>query len=379
MNKQVDYEHSTVRELYHRMAYEARNNENHTINVCSESLEEFSHRDYILELLKIEELVNTITSSDLPGFSIRKIKNGIPNLIRHPLAKKFNLVNQLLLLASPDYEYSPNVELFFSCCSKLELGKEWLRNPLAYGNRPIRQFEIYNELIELIRTESRTKRFRSRVATQRQKSTYRLESSKALVNEVFENCATVEALRIDFSFKYPEAEHVTAKQARAYLKRFLNNRRHNKSLFEYCLTYIWKLEWGPEKGYHYHLVFFYNGRYVCKDTYWSDQLCKYWEEVTKGIGQSHDCNRDKDRYVRRGIGTINRKNEAKRKILVEDVVGYLTKTDQCLHVKKLGRDRCFGKGKPPEKSKAGRPRDDLESGLGCVIDTVQQCGATVPN
>lgn len=379
MSETEQHEHSTVREVYRRMAYEAGNNTDHTTNVSNESLAEFSHRDYILELLKIEELVNLITSSDLPGFSVNKIINGNPLLKWHPLAKHFKSITELFELVSSEYEYSPNVDLFFECCSTLELGKEYLCDPLRYGNKPIRQFEIYNELIELIRTKSRSRKFRSTVATLGYKSAYRLESSKALINEVFDNCASVEVLRIDFSFKYPEAEHVTAEQARAYMKRFLNNRRHKKSLFEYCLTYIWKLEWGPDKGYHYHLIFFYNGRYVCNDSYWSNQLCKYWEKITKGIGQSHDCNRDKERYVRRGIGTINRKNEAKRKILIEDVVGYLAKADQCLHVKKLGKDRCFGKGKPPEKSNAGRPRDDLKSGLGCVIDTVQQCGATVPN
>lgn len=358
MTKSENHEHSNVQELYRRMAYEAGINSNCTINVQTESADECSHRDYILELLKIEDLVNLITSSNLPGFSIKKIRNGKPILIRHPLAKYFKSVTELFELVSSEYGYSPNVELFFESCFKLELGKEYLSNPLAYGFRPIRQFEIYNKLIELIRTESRTQKFRSRVASQQYKSTYRLESTKELIDEVFENYASVEALRIDFAFKYPEAEHITAEQARAYFKRFLNNRRHNKALFKYFLTYIWKLEWGPDKGYHFHLIFFYNGRYVCNDSYWSNQLCKYWEEITKGIGRSHDCNRDKDRYIRRGIGTITRKNEAKRKILVEDVVGYLTKTDQYLHLKKLGKDRCYGQGRVPEKSNAGRPRDE---------------------
>jgi hypothetical protein len=352
-------EHSKVQELYRRMAYEAGMNGDYTIDVKTESAHECSHRDYILELLKIEDLVNLITSNDLPGFSIKEIRNGKPILTRHPLAKYFKLITELFELVSSEYGYSPNVELFFESCFKLELGKEYLSNPLAYGNRPIRQFEIFNELIELIRTKSRTQKFRSRVASQQYKSTYRLESSKELIDEVFENYASVEVLRIDFSFKYPDAEHITAEQARAYFKRFLNNRRHNKSLFKYFLTYIWKLEWGPDKGYHFHLIFFYNGRYVCNDSYWSNQLCKYWEEVTGGIGQSYDCNRDKDRYIRRGIGTITRKNDSKRKILLEDVVGYLTKTDQCLQLKKLGKDRCYGMGKVPEKSNAGRPRDDV--------------------
>lgn len=203
MTKSEHHEQSKVQELYRRMAYEAGINTDCTIDVHSESLDECSHRDYILELLKIEDLINIITSSYLPGFSIKEIRNGKPILIRHPLAKHFESITELFELFSSEYEYSSNVELFFKSCFKLELGKEYLRNPLAYGVRAIRQFEIYNELIELIRTESRTQKFRSRVASQRYKSTYRLESSKALIDKVFDNCASVEALRIDFSFKYP--------------------------------------------------------------------------------------------------------------------------------------------------------------------------------
>jgi len=160
MTKSDDHKYSVVQEVYRRMAYEAGNKSDFTIDVNNDSLEEFSHRDYILELLKIENLVNLITSSNLPAFTIKEIRYGKPHLNKHPLAKYFQSITELFELSSPEYEYSPNVELFFSCCFKLELGKEYLRNPLAYGNRPVRQFEIYNELIELIRTESRTQNFR---------------------------------------------------------------------------------------------------------------------------------------------------------------------------------------------------------------------------
>ena len=360
MSESEEIEHKHTRDTYRRMAYDAGQDIDRSISINHELLSEFSHQDYILELLKIEDLVNTITTSTLPAFSVEKVKNGKPILTYHPLAKYFTSITELFELVSSEYEYSPNVELFFTCCFKLELGKEFLRAPLAYGFRPIRQFEIYNELIELIRTESRTQRFRSKVAAIKSKASYRLESSRQLINKVFDNYAKVVVLRIDFSYKYPEAENVTDEQARADLKRFLNNRRHNKALFENCITYIWKLEWGPEKGYHYHLIFFYNGRDVRNDAYWSYQICEYWGKITGGIGKSFDCNRDKDRYARLGIGAISRKDDAKRKILVEDVVDYLTKTDQCLRVKRMDRDRCYGTGAVAKKSNAGRPRTDEE-------------------
>jgi hypothetical protein len=66
----------------------------------------------------------------------------------------------------------------------------------------------------------------------------------------------------------------------------------------------------------------------------------------------------KAKYRLLGIGMANQIDLDKRKFLVNDVVAYLTKTDQLLRIVRLGKDRCFGKDQSPEHFNVGRPRDD---------------------
>ncbi len=46
----------------------------------------------------------------------------------------------------------------------------------------------------------------------------------------------------------------------------------------------------------------------------------------------------------------------KRKVLLENVVGYLTKTEQFLRATRLGKGKLFGHGEVKKKSPAGKPR-----------------------
>lgn len=84
--------------------------------------------------------------------------------------------------------------------------------------------------------------------------------------------------------------------------------------------------------------------------------------VTEGEGIGFNCNEEKEQYQRLGIGRLDRHDHAKRKILLEDVVGYIVMSDQFLRAVQLGSNRRFETSISPEKSKAGRPRidDDME-------------------
>ena len=88
-------------------------------------------------------------------------------------------------------------------------------------------------------------------------------------------------------------------------QQFKNNWRGKSTLFANLKGYIWKLEWGPGKGIHYHLIFFFDGSQVLKDAYLAQQIGKYWTEViTKGSGLYWNCNASKDQYRELGIGVI---------------------------------------------------------------------------
>ena len=359
MNIMAGYVEPAISEMYSRIAYDTSCLANEGVNGDESSVFDMTHRDYVLELLRVEELVRSILLSDLPPFRMKEGRLGICRLERLPLAKYFRSVIELFELATPEYEYSAHVDLFFRCCFELGLGKEWFSDPLGNTSRSIRQYELFNDLVELIRIESKRPVFRSKMYSQTDKPKKRLISAGEYIDELFEVSSKIQVLRIDFSYQYDVAGDVTAEDAKADLQHLLNNRRNKPSLFKNNIGYIWKLEWGPDKGYHFHLIFFYKGREVWKDAYWAGLIGEYWKDrITEGRGIYFNCNASKDKYHRLGIGMIDRKDLAKRKILLDDVVGYFTKTDQFLRAVRLGKGDCFGKGEPPQKSNAGRPRDN---------------------
>jgi hypothetical protein len=88
-----------------------------------------------------------------------------------------------------------------------------------------------------------------------------------------------------------------------------------------------------------------------------------------GRGGYWNCNAEKSRYKRLGIGMIEHDDQQKREVLLRDVISYLAKTDQQLRSSKLSSDqndqdaakdqlRLFVTGQIPQKrvGKAGRKR-----------------------
>src|ERR1035437_8614521 len=113
--------------------------------------------EFIKALIRIEEFVAEVLSTDDPAFVMRERlieRNDIRKLQSHldklSLARHFTAVIKLFQNYSIEYKYSPHVELFFQCCFKLELASEWFSNPLANTSKPKKQFELFNELLELI-------------------------------------------------------------------------------------------------------------------------------------------------------------------------------------------------------------------------------------
>ena len=119
--------------------------------------------------------------------------------------------------------------------------------------------------------------------------------------------------------------------------------------------YIWKLEHGPDKGFHYHMMFFFDGSKVREDGTLAKRIGQYWlNVVTNGRGVYYNCNADKSRYKNCGIGMVDHSDNVMRDGLVKAVL-YLTKMDLYMKLQTVGR----GMGKmvrPNPKDARGRPR-----------------------
>ena len=328
-----------------------------------------ANRDFIDGLISIEKFVDHVLQSDAPAFRLTEkliekedFKISRNELEKFHLAKYFTSVIRMFEHYSPDYKYSPNVELFFKCCFEFGLGKEWFINPLDYttkrGIKPMRQYELYNDLLTLIRTESRKAEFDGKIYSRQYNANRNYRSAVAFLTKLFARRLLV--LRVDFSYLPKHANCISVEEARKDLAHFLYNLRRNKELSEHLEGYLWKIEFTPLKKLHFHMLFMLDSSDVQNDEYWANQYGMYWSEViTKGRGRFYNGNtpENKKRFEVNGlsgIGKIGRVHDnpaddfdlEKRNILLNTIVAYMLKPDQVLLATKLcdSKHRLFGKG-----------------------------------
>ena len=321
------------------------------------------HYNYVLGLAEIEEFVREVIATKELAYTPFTGRLGVLRLKELKLAKYFGSIDRFAFMYLDEYEYSHYVKLFFYCYRKLEFGHEILSNPLGPTSSSFLQYERYHTLIDLIRSSAATDAFRAAIAQSTQTTNRRIASASKSIGRTFKTHSKLLVVRLDLFYRKEYFREITAEQAKKDLSHFFWNWRHKKRLFGDCVYCCWKLEFGLQKGYHFHLVLFYNGRAVRNDAYRTHAVGEYWKDVTtKGKGAFFNCNADKDKYRYLGIGMVKWDDEAKRSVLIENVVKYLAKSDQYLRAKKLRNFRCFGQKQVQEPSGRGRHRNGSSPG-----------------
>lgn len=176
-------------------------------------------------------------------------------------------------------------------------------------------------------------------------------SLNTYVNTLFKQHAKLLVIRVDLHYN----TQVTPETALADRERYL---RAVKRRFDHLLGYIWKLEYGASRGFHYHMCFLFNGAKRQGDRVLGQLLGEQWVALTED-GSYHNCNARRDKYQsynRDGLGNIQYSDLARRDNLLF-ALDYLTKHDDAVLAELPERYRTFGKMELPEWSAvAGRPR-----------------------
>lgn len=284
------------------------------------------------------------------------------------------------------HAYCPRVALFLETFDSLLSGIDRFDQPSRLHARPHpngeadpEQFinrttsDLVTEFTQRMRMTMRTKDYQRKEANWRGRANYRIKSAETYINNLFETYSRLLVIRVDL---YPEkfkandlvrtsetgppttTDHL--KNLTSNVERLMNNRRNNQ-LFEHCVGHIFKIEYAPERGWHAHTIFFYDGHKVQNDSHYSIEIGKYWQDrITDGKGTYWACNRPSNllNYPRIGIGMIDHTNSEKRQALIEVVVTYLAKTDNFIQCKTFQGQKLFRTGQPPKARaiKRGRPR-----------------------
>ena len=277
-------------------------------------------------------------------------------------------------LLSSDYEYNELIEAFRSCSEALGLfGKQLVWNDIwrsphtvytELGGRTVA--ELFNQLVSDIRRHCKTERVRSKITGRRHLANKRFTEYCRYVNALFADCSNLIVLRVDFSYQKEFFSEIDLQTTLKDMERFLNSKRSN-ALFNDRVGYIVKLEYAVEKGFHWHVILFFDGaeRRKLSHIHFAQQMGEYWaERTTKGRGDYWNCNANIKDFMMKGIcgiGSIHANDHKSRLNLCYRVVGYLCKTDQYFKPKCALPMKRIRKGEDPEirPIKLGRPVDLL--------------------
>jgi len=227
------------------------------------------------------------------------------------------------------------------------------------------------DCVQRIRQEVQSTEFKFRVSEAYRASQKNLESLMEYIDSLFEHYYQLLVVRVDLSYKqgnvitsYADIE-AKYREAKQDFQHFWNNAKKN-SLFKHKVGHIWTLEYGPDKGFHFHLYVFFDGDKETDDVYLSWMICNYWiHGITQHRGHAWNCNDNKANYDYCALGMIHH-NDMKKRNYLKKAAAYLIKVDHYSRMLTPDHSRNFGKGKilPPRTENPGRPR--LSEG-GCSV------------
>lgn len=337
------------------------------------------------QLFKLECFVDELLSNEEPPFKLRSGNADSKDYDRTSLATTyFQLVPsfvEVVNVLSPMYEYSERINVFISCCGSMGLLTKRLdwKNIWLDQKKKDHRFggdsaaEIFNILVNEIRSEWKAQGLQAKVNKRKTEANERYVDYCKYVDSLFaehKGHARLIVLRIDLNYDKQFANNMSVFDIRDDLNQLLKNKRHNFSVLGSMKGYIAKLEYGVDKGFHWHTLFFFDGseRKGASHSYMAEAIGKYWNTViTKDRGAYWNVNNNADHYdrlARRGIGVINWDDAKLISNLKEFVVGYLCKMDQFIkpildsNVKLESKVRLLRRGDFPKKrpNKQGRPR-----------------------
>lgn len=163
------------------------------------------------------------------------------------------------------------------------------------------------------------------------------------VDSLYQRYSKLLVVRVDLSYKSGICHRVKAHHLRQH-RQALYKAINSNPLFLCCVGYILKLEFGIEKGFHYHALFFFDGQKVRRDITLGKLIGELWQErITEWAGLYFNCNYQKERYRELGIGLLRRTDAESKKGLL-NAVRYLCKADAWVRLAVPELKRTFWRG-----------------------------------
>lgn len=231
-------------------------------------------------------------------------------------------------------------------------------NGKIVGADAVTTAEMLNKLVQDYRFAMSQAGFKQACRKYQRASVKNLKGVMNYIRHLQERHSRLLVLRVDFSWADEHKADITADDARKHRQQFFRNMQKNP-LFRHVLGTVWKLEYAPQRKFHYHMLFILNGNKAQQDGVIAHAFGEYWKHtITQGKGIYYNCNAHKARYKNCCLGKLERGDNSKDEGLLE-ALSYITKIDAFARLVLPGNARTFGRGevrslKNRKRTKRGR-------------------------
>lgn len=266
------------------------------------------------------------------------------------------------------YRYTPEIEVFADCIADHpHLHSSYLQTVCQY---PAKAHHHCAELESMradlsvflndLRQRSSSRAFRVQVNQQQSQMNRTCRAMCQYVDALFATHARLVVIRVDFS--YQRQADIELEQFESDLKRLNESTSHNP-LFKHMVGYLFKIEYGMEKGLHAHCLLFFNGakRKGSSDWHLAKQIGEHWRDTIVGAqGHYWNCHDEKARYAELGllgIGDIHYSDTVSIENL-KTIVKYFCKRQQYIKPITKPKMQLVRPGNSPDTDsvKLGKPR-----------------------
>ncbi|MFA6921974.1 MAG: inovirus-type Gp2 protein [Gallionella sp.] len=263
----------------------------------------------------------------------------------------------------PMHSLNPFVELFIRSVEDRRLFELVFNIQSLTDDEVVKWVDVLNGCADSIRKEGNSSKFKKTMNDYQRLSNKNYRELLTYINALFNRYSRLLVIRLDFGYMKEHLWPVVGESVVQYeavkkhwevLLRYMKTKLPTDCMVGFC----WKLEYGLDKSFHYHVLIFLDGSKVREDVTIARMIGEHWSStITKGQGLYYNCNAYKDGYKACGIGMVNHDDAVLRSGL-EKAALYMTKTDYYIKMKGIAGGRAFGKGIMPElkTETRGRPR-----------------------
>ena len=196
---------------------------------------------------------------------------------------------------------------------------KWLEafdDSMPHEQPSVQQVKIFEKIIKIIRKSFRSAAYLRHQKKEQIEYQHQLAEYSAYISDLFRPTKQrserrrLLVIRVDLGFQ----KAILRKYDLEVFLKMLNDlfsQHHRKPLFKHLEGYIRKVEFGLEKGWHAHLLLFFNADYFLNSFSKAQSIGLAWNQLVESssqgkiLGVFNNCHHHKNRYIYRCIGKFD--------------------------------------------------------------------------